>query len=513
MKTRKYFPLVAAVLGVIIGAGTVALVGALRERNGILRTEYGSWRKISLVLKTIDENYVDSVDRAKVMDAALSAALKALDPHSVYMPPVQLEESESDLAADFGGIGIQFNVPSDTAVVIEVIPGGPSEKIGILPGDRILEVDGVNIAGVKCPQDSMVRKMRGPSGTKVRITVGRSGERTTFDIRRAVIPNRSIEASFVGADSVGYIRLSKFSRSTFTEFLSASAELMASGMNSLVLDLRQNSGGYFDQSIHIANLFLEKDSTIVFTEGRTRPRDDFKADGKGFLKNIRTAVLIDEGSASSSEILAGALQDNGKAVIVGRRSFGKGLVQEPFNFTDGSGFRLTVSRFHTPSGRCIQKPYSDRYEYEVYERYGAGEMLDADSMRVEKGGIIPDVFVPVDTTKASAFYTACYRKATITRFAAHWADSNRERLLEVKNFTELQRLIDSSNLEAAFLSYAAGVDGLKPKAGEWKKEKEYMMPQVRALAGRYSRLGERAYYQMYLPSDEVYLAALRAIGR
>ena len=300
-------------------------------------------------------------------DAAVVAALSELDPHTVYLPPVELEESETELAGNFDGIGIQFNVPNDTAIVLNVIPGGPSEKAGLMQGDRILKVNDDVIAGNKTPQDSMVARMKGPAGSKVNITVRREGADIPFEITRGKIPVHCVDAAFMIGDTTGYIRLSKFTRTTYLEFSNAAGKLLSAGMKRLVFDLRDNTGGYFDQAFLVCNEFLEKDDPIVYMEGLHRSRQDFKADGSGKLKDIDLEVLINESSASSSEIFAGAIQDNDRGVILGRRSFGKGLVQEPINFTDGSGLRLTVSRFYTPSGRCIQKPYSKDYAYDIYE--------------------------------------------------------------------------------------------------------------------------------------------------
>ncbi|MCQ2169220.1 MAG: S41 family peptidase, partial [Bacteroidales bacterium] len=371
---RKGYFITIVVLSVLLGVMGTLVCQKVNQRTRRIKTEYRDWRKLNLVLQTVDENYVDSVDREQVTDAAIAAALAKLDPHSVYMPPVELEESESDLAGNFDGIGIQFNVPNDTAIVLEVIPGGPSEKIGLLPGDRIVKVGDKVIAGVNFPQDSMVRRMKGPAGTKVTVSVKRGEETIPFEIIRDKIPTYSVDAAFMVNDTTGYLRLSKFSRTTYTEVVKASLELLSQGMTKLIFDVRDNTGGFFDQALLVSNLFLPKDAVIVYMEGLHRKREDSKADGNGMLRNVGLDVLINEGTASSSEIFSGAIQDNGRGRIIGRRSFGKGLVQEPVYFSDGSGIRLTVARFHTPSGRCIQKPYSEDYNLEVYERYGTGEM-------------------------------------------------------------------------------------------------------------------------------------------
>ena len=473
-----------ALLGVAIGALGVLTLQTVTDKARIMRTGMKDWRKVNLVLGCIDENYVDSVDRKKVTDAVAQAALSVLDPHSIYMVPRERAEHEDDLAGNFDGIGIQFNVPNDTAVVIEVIPGGPSEKIGLQPGDRLIKVDTTCIAGVGFPQDSMVRRMK--------------------------IPTHSVDAAFMVNDTTGYVRLSKFSRTTGEEFLKASAGLLDEGMTEMILDIRENSGGFLDQALTLANLFLHEGDEIVYMEGLHRKREEFKADGRGPLQNLGLKLLIDENSASSSEILAGALQDNGRALLVGRRSFGKGLVQEPFYFSDGSGMRITVARFYTPSGRCIQKPYSDDYDYEVLKRYGEGEMVEADSMKVENGGILPDVFVPIDTTRAGQFYIACNRKATTMRFASAYFDAHRQELLDISDYDSLLGYLDSSDLEREFLDFARRKDGIRPTSDEWRKDGKYLMTQVRALVGRYSQLGDNAYYHLFLQIDKAFNAALEA---
>jgi len=346
-----------AVLGVAVGALAVLAYDTYSQKKNLIRVQYGDWRKLNLILDQIDRNYVDTINVNDVTEAAITAALAELDPHSVYMPPVELTEAETDLAGNFDGIGIQFNVPNDTAIVLEVIPGGPSEKVGLQKGDRILKVGEKDIAGVRFPQDSMVRRMKGPAGTKVTVTVGRGNERIPFEITRGKIPVHCVDAAFMINDTTGYIKLSKFSRTTFTEVTEASAKLVGEGMTRLIFDLRDNTGGYLDQALLLSDMFLRKGDEIVYMQGLHRKKDNYKADGKGQLQDIGLTVLINESTASSSEIFAGAIQDNDRGVIIGRRSFGKGLVQEPIYFSDGSGVRLTVARFYTPSGRCIQKTH------------------------------------------------------------------------------------------------------------------------------------------------------------
>jgi carboxyl-terminal processing protease len=504
----KRSSILVALLGVVIGLLLAVLIQLIASRKRQMKVSDTNWRKVELILKSIDENYVDSVDRHKVTEAVAAAALSALDPHSSYMPPQVLEESEADLTGNFDGIGIQFNVPNDTAVVIEVIPGGPSEKIGLQPGDRLLKVDTTNIAGVHFPQDSMVRRIKGVAGSKVTVTVKRGAEIIPFEITRGKIPTYSVDAAFMVGDTTGYLRLSKFSRTTETEFLKNCLELVQQGMKELILDLRDNSGGYLDQACKLSNFFLPRRAMIVYLEGRQRKREEFRADGLGPFQELGVKILVNEGSASASEIVAGALHDNGHAVLVGRRTFGKGLVQEPFFFTDKSGMRITVARYYTPSGRCIQKPYSEDYDYEVLRRYDSGEMIYADSMRVEKGGILPDVFVPIDTTRAGPFYVAVNRKATAMRFASAWFDGHSAELSRIDDYDALLSYLDRAGLDRQFLAFAKSRDGLVPGREEWETDKQYIMTQVRALVGRYSRLGDKAYYHLFLQTDDAFKAAM-----
>lgn len=525
MKIKFNSNLIIALLGVVLGVVLTlssSKVLELRKFDG----DYNRWRKLNLILQEVQKNYVDTIDMAGMTDAAIVAALSELDPHSVYLPPVELTESETELSGNFEGIGITFNVPNDTAIVLNTIPGGPSEKAGLMQGDRIIKVGEKVIAGVKTPQDSMIRLMKGPKGTKVKITVNRDGTMIPFDITRDKIPVHCIDAAFMVDDVTGYIKLTKFTRTTYKEFREAYEKLLGLGMKKLVFDLRDNTGGYFDQSLLLSNEFLEDGDGIVYMEGLHRPRQSYDADGRGKLKDVELAVLIDEGTASSSEIFSGAIQDNDRGTIVGRRSYGKGLVQEPINFTDGSGIRLTVARFYTPSGRCIQKPYDKDYAYDIYERYAHGEMVSADSMKVDTtavyytvkgrrvyggGGIIPDVFVPIDTTKATKFYIDCNKKATAVRFASTMFDKYKSALAGISDFTVLEKYLHDIDLERQFLDYAARVDGFKPAAGEWEESRDYMMPQINGLVGRFSKVGEEAFYRFYLSIDDSIRKALECL--
>lgn len=332
-----------------------------------------------------------------------------------------------------------------------------------------------------------------------------------------------VDAAFMINDTTGYIRLSKFSRTTFVEVSAAAEKLLDNNMKHLVFDLRDNSGGYLDQALLLSDMFLEKGDEIVYVQGLHQKREDYKADGKGILKDVRLSVLMNENSASSSEIFAGAMQDNDRGTIVGRRSYGKGLVQESRFFSDGSGIRLTIARFYTPSGRCIQKPYSDDYQYDIYKRYADGEMFDKDSIRIDSteiyhtvsgrpvyggGGIVPDVFVPMDTTAATKYFLKCNRKASQMRFASSIFDKYGKQLSAIDDFAKLNSFLDGLDISRRFQSYAASVDGIVAAPGEWEKTAPYILPQIRALIGRYSKLGENAFYKIYLDIDNVVKAAV-----
>ena len=524
-RQQRWIRIAEVLLGVLLGVFLTLTVVRYRETHRILNAQYIEWRKLNLILSEIERNYVDTLDQAGMTDAAIAGALAQLDPHSVYLPPVKRQQADEELAGNFEGIGIQFNVPNDTAIVLEVIAGGPAEKAGLLPGDRLLKVDDKVIAGVKFPQDSMVRRMKGPSGTKVLVTVGRGTDVIPFEIVRGKIPLHSIDAAFMVDDTTGYVRLAKFSSATRKDFVEAYTSLMGQGMKHLMMDLRDNSGGFLDQALLLSNEFLAKGDTIVYMEGLHRPREVFRADGRGKLKDIGLTVLISENSASSSEIFAGAIQDNDRGTIVGRRSFGKGLVQEQFAFTDESGLRLTVARFYTPSGRCIQKPYDD-YDYDIYNRYAGGEVFSADSVKLNKedvhytrggrvvyggGGIMPDVFVPMDTTSASPFYIACNRKTTQMRFAAAMFDKYSKQLLAIDNYRDMDAFLKRIDIPGQFRRFALNCDGITVSDAEYAETLEYLQPQLNALVARYSKLNENAFYKYYLPVDVTVTAALKSI--
>lgn len=483
------------------------------------------WDKLELILQQIDLNYVDSVDHSKFTEDILPLIMSELDPHSVYLPPKSLQEANEELEGNFDGIGIMFNVPEDTAIVISVIAGGPSERAGLMSGDRIITVDGRKVAGVKLPQDSLVGMLKGVSGTKVRLEILREGEMVDFEVVRDKIPVKSIDVAYMIDDTTGYMKLSKFTRTSYAEFEEALPELLGAGMRKLIFDLRDNTGGYLDQALLLSNEFLPEGSLIVYMEGAHRPRQNFYADGSGKCQDIQLSVLVNENSASSSEIFAGAMQDNDRATIYGRRSYGKGMVQEPIYFTDNSGIRLTVARFYTATGRCIQKPYTPGdemdYVYDIYERYKHGEMTSADSIvRNDSlkyvtpkgkvvyggGGIIPDVFVPIDTVGVTDLLVKINRQAFTVKYSSEVADRYRSQLRSVTSLPELERLLDSMDLESGFLSYLSR-QGVEVDPGQWRISGDITLTQLRALVGRYSPLDDNAFYPLIAPIDNVIVEA------
>ncbi|MBO7372093.1 MAG: PDZ domain-containing protein [Bacteroidales bacterium] len=517
-KNNKLLRTVLLAISILIAA--ILISNAIKGRNKVdVNSIDSDWAKLMVILKTMDDNYVDDIDHKKVTEDILPALMKELDPHSVYLPPTDLQEAEESLQGGFDGIGIQFNVPADTAIVTNVITGGPSEKAGLQTGDRIIKVDETVIAGVRMDQDSMVKLMKGPKGTKVKISVKRSGidDLIPFDITRDKIPVNSIDVAFMLNDTTGYIKLSKFARTSYLEFLEAASDLRKQGMKRLIFDLRDNTGGYLDQALLLSNEFLKKGDLIVYMEGKHRKREDMHADGHGSCQNIELAVLINESSASSSEIFAGAMQDNDRATIYGVRSFGKGLVQEPVYFTDGSGIRLTIQRFYTPSGRCIQKPYADDYDYDILRRYNSGELFNADSIKVVDslkfttkggrtvyggGGIIPDIFVPIDTVGSNEFYIKCNRLGLQNKYASQFFDSNSAALRTQTTLDGLNRFLDGKDIEGGFLKFAAANDAV-PTKDEWERSKGYVLTQVKALIARYSPLGDKGFYPIYLTTDKL----------
>lgn len=420
-------------------------------------------RKLQLAEFAIANLYVDKVDEDKLVEDAIIKMLEDLDPHSTYSDAEEVKRLNEPLEGNFDGIGVQFNMATDTLFIIQPVSGGPSEKAGILAGDRIIEVNDTVIAGVKMSTDEIMRRLRGPKGTKVKLEIMRRGVDglLTFNVKRDKIPVYSLDAAYMANKSVGYIRINRFGATTADEFEAALKKLQTQGMKDMILDLQGNGGGYLNAAIEIVNNLLEKDELIVYTEGRRNPRTEFKARGNGKFRTGRLIVLVDEYSASASEIVTGAIQDWDRGMVVGRRTFGKGLVQRPIDLPDGSMIRLTVARYYTPSGRCIQKPYEsiEKYNRDLIERYNRGEMQSADSIHFPDslkaktlklgrvvyggGGIMPDYFVPIDTTYYTDYYLSLRDKGAIIQQNLKLIDAHRTEWKEkYKTFERFNKRFD-----------------------------------------------------------------------
>ena len=408
--------------------------------------------KVNDLMRIIDDQYVDTVDMAELVEQAMQQILSELDPHSAYIRAKDAEASIENLRGSFSGIGVSFTMQDDTARIISVIKGGPSEKVGLQAGDRIVSVDGETIAGKGISSDECMKRMKGEKGSKVKLGIYRRGEKQTlyYTIIRGDVPVHSVEATYMLTPETGYIKINAFSETTYPELLVALAELNQQGFKDLVIDLRGNTGGIMQTAIQMANIFLPKNRLILYTEGRKSPRQEYVSDGRGAFPNLPLVVLVDEGSASASEIFAGAIQDNDRGTIIGRRSFGKGLVQQPIEFRDGSLIRLTIARYYTPSGRCIQKPYEkghgDEYENDLMERYERGEFFSEDSIKQNgpqfktllgrivygSGGIMPDIFIPEDTSDVTSYYKEANMSGLIRLFALDFTDEHRDELNELE---------------------------------------------------------------------------------
>ena len=426
------------------------------------------------MLHIIDDQYVDTVDIANIVEQSMPKILQELDPHSTYISAKDAESANEDLKGSFCGVGIQFVIREDTVRVTNIIHGGPSEKVGILPGDKIISVDGKPYVGSIVTNQETLHRLKGDKGTKVKIGVMRHGQKNpmSFTVIRGDIPLKSIDATYMINDKLGYVKIKNFGETTYAELLTSLAELEAAGFKGLVVDLRGNGGGYLSAAIQMVNEFLPGNKLIVYTQGRRARREEYKSDGRGSYQKIPLIVLIDETTASAAEIFSGAIQDNDRGIIVGRRSFGKGLVQQPIEFSDGSLIHLTIARYYTPSGRCIQKPYvkgqPKEYEMDLVARYERGEFFSQDSIHQtgEKyhtsigrtvyggGGIMPDYFVAEDTTALTPYYTECVTKGTIAQFCYEYTDNNRPKLSQMNNAAEMEKYLRKMSVMDQFIRYA-----------------------------------------------------------
>ncbi len=445
--------------------------------------------KVDELMELVHENYVDSMSMQEIIEQSMPLILSELDPHSTYIPAKDLEETNADLMSSFSGIGVRFIIEDDTLHVTDVIRGGPSEKVGLLAGDRIVMVNDTMFTGKSCTNEAALKKLKGPKGTKVKIGVKRATEKEilSFDVTRGDIPVESIDATYLIDNKWGYIQVSRFAEQTFSEFFIALAKLITKNCRGLIIDVRGNGGGYLGVALQMANEFLSKGDTIVYTEGVHQERNIEYANGLGHFQGIPLVILTDETSASASEILAGTIQDNDRGTIIGRRTFGKGLVQQPFEFSDGSAVRLTIARYYTPSGRCIQKPYTkgdnEEYKMDIVNRYERGEFFSQDSIHQNDslvyttrlgrivyggGGIMPDIFVSSDTSDVTSYYTQAVSKRLIHQFTFHYSDVNRAELSKYTTYEEVVEKLKNKELVNEFVAFAA-TKGLKPRY--WQIEK------------------------------------------
>lgn len=489
-------------------------------------------RKMYSTLYVLSEMYVDTVNAKALTDKAIDAMIKELDPHSDYMTAEELAEMNEPLQGGFDGIGISFNMMNDTLFVVEVIVGGPSEKVGLQAGDRIMKVDGENIAGVKMSSKEVMKRLKGPKGTKVTISVKRRGQKELIDfvIVRDKIPMYSVDASFMLDKNVAYIKISRFGATTMDEYHQAFKELQAQGMKHLILDLQSNGGGYMSTAIDLADEFLTAGKCIVYTEGLHSPRQQANASAKGAFEEGNLVVLIDEFSASSSEIVSGAVQDWDRGLIVGRRSFGKGLVQRMLPLGDGTVIKLTVSRYHTPSGRCIQKPYGDgdeAYAKDLVDRYNRGEMISADSIHFPDslkyhtltkqrvvyggGGIMPDVFVPMDTTRFTPLHRLLVNRGVLNRYCLNYVDDHRSELKTA--YPEADIFIDKFEVSDEMINEMialAEAEKITIKDEDRASDKTVLKLQTKAYMAR-DLYKTAAYYQVMAPENEALQKALEIL--
>ena len=520
---RAYLPLI---IGTAIAAGILIGFYMPHPNTGLYTNFPPSNDKLSRVLDIIESDYVDTVNRDALIDEAIPVMLRKLDPHSVYIPATDLAQANEPLQGNFDGIGVSFNMLTDTVLIISAISGGPSEKAGILAGDKIIYVNDSLIAGKNIPDENIVKMLKGPRGTKVNLKIERKGTDTLlpFTITRDKIPIYSIDVSYMMSDEVGYIKISNFSLTTHDEFRQGLRELKDNGMKKLILDLRGNSGGVMDAATMIADEFLPDGKLIVFTLGKSTPRQDVKATSKGDFEKGELVVLIDEWSASASEILAGAIQDNDRGTIIGRRSFGKGLVQEPVMFRDGSGMRLTIARYYTPTGRSIQKPYdegTDKYYEDLGNRLMHGEFEEADSIRQDDslkfttpggkivyggGGIMPDIFIPMDTTGVSDYFMAIRNSGLLYRYALKYTEDNRETLKKYKELPALENWLSNQDLLSKFVRFA-DQNGIPANRQQLAVSENIIHVQLKAYIAR-NILDNKGFYPIWQEIDKTLLDAL-----
>jgi len=526
-KNNLYTPLFIF-LSIIIGL----MLGRLIYHNkGTARIDLTKTDKISALIDVVNSQYVDSVSTSEIIEKIIPEVLLQLDPHSIYIPAAKYEETTAPLHGSFEGIGVQFNIQKDTIMIVAVIAGGPSEKEGLLAGDRIVTINDSTFAGIGITNDGVMKNLKGEKGSKVKLGVKRFGRKDLiyFTITRDKIPLYSVETSYMVNNNTGYIRISRFASTTHTEFVNAVRSLKKEGMEKVILDLRGNGGGYLGEAYKIVDEFLEEGKMIVYTEGKAYKREEYKSTRGGICKEMELIVLIDTWSASASEIVSGAIQDNDRGLIIGRRSFGKGLVQTEYEFRDGSYIRLTIARYYTPTGRCIQKPYSDNfedYEFEIYDRIMHGELENqdstsfADSLKYTTpkgrtvyggGGIMPDIFVPIDTTNNSKFYKKVNDKNLIYNFAIQYTDKNRTTLNKFKNHTQIENYLNNQNIYSQFINFTK-TQKIESEQKEIDKAQERIENLLHAYIVR-NVLDENNFYKVINQMDNIYLRAVEEIEK
>jgi len=529
-KNSIYQPVFYSLL-LIAGLLFGMLLSKNKSVNPFSQKKYPQDEKIKDVLNYILDAYVDTVNSNKITEDAINSLLQSLDPHSYYISASEFNEVNDPLEGSFEGIGVEFRIIKDTIVVINTVAGGPSEEKGIKAGDRIIKVNDTLVAGIKITNKQVMKKLKGKGGTEVKISVKRQGFTVLIDYRitRGKIPTYSIDIAYKPKKDIGYIKISKFSATTIDEFSGALKNLIQQGVSKLILDLRGNGGGYLDAAIELSDEFLDDNKLIVYTEGAHKKKQNYYSTDKGSFENYDLIILIDEFSASASEILAGAIQDNDRGLIIGRRSFGKGLVQEQLQLTDGSAIRLTVARYHTPSGRCIQSNYSkgvDDYYNEFYNRFTDGELENkdsisfADSLKFKTtkgrtvyggGGIMPDVFIPFDREENTTLYIELVNKGIIYQFAFDYSDKKRKELMQYKNaYGFINNFHVSESMLNELIQYALK-NNVKYREDDFIKSKNLIKMQLKAFIGR-NIFKDAAFYPVLLLNDKTFLKALELLS-
>jgi carboxyl-terminal processing protease len=535
MNKRNLLLVLLVLFSILIGLflGNLLASRAGIRKNQLLNSIFSgsSNNKIDEVLSKIDEQYVDTVDMNELTEEIMVDMVAKLDPHSVYIPASDLENINDELEGSFSGIGVQFNIQNDTVMIVSVISGGPSEKAGLIAGDRIVMVNDSSFTGKKITNEKVMKKLRGTTKTKVKLGIKRHGTKEVlyYTITRGEIPVNSVDIAYMIEPQIGFIKVNKFASTTYSEFLNSIADLRAKGAKKYIVDLRENSGGLMDQAILMVNEFLPANQLIVYAQGKAYKRYDANSDGKGSCINSPIVVLINEFSASASEIFAGAIQDNDRGTIIGRRSFGKGLVQQQYPLSDGSAIRLTVARYYTPAGRSIQKPYkrgnAEDYEKELVNRYLNGEFYTKDSIHVADtlkyktlkgrtvyggGGIMPDIFVPRDTSEYSTYLNKVINYGYLYQFAFQYTDRNRDKLKTIKTWQKMQDYLISQPILKDFIAFAK-TKGVVENTKDIATSKSFILNQLNAYITR-NIFGDAGFYPMLLQKDETVLRAIKEIN-